>query len=565
MQVVVESRLSMANTLARSSVLFVLVAAVGGCGASPTDEGDDTAAAGAATTPLPEGTMAPTDVEQPVATAPQVTEGPGAQPAETGGAPLPTMPGTGPGPSGTTPSLDTVETPPGPVNPLPPGSQSDPSDPMVPPPTGSEPGPMEPVQQPAVDCDITIDSHDVSAQVPTVGVVTWSSTAAIESANIEFGPAGGELGMSAPVDLDEPGYKTLLLGMKGSSDYDFQIKATVDGQTCTSERQTLTTGPVANNVPVIRRDVMDAAAVSPGFIVTMAYGQGGNVPSFIFDEDGDPVWWGPTPASASAARLSWDSKYVWAVTGNPNAGGQGEVIRISVETGQSQSVPGTGASHHDLAPLPDGNVAVLMHGSGCSEVAEITPDLGITTTIDLSTAYSGGNCHANAILYHPEDETFTISDRTHNLFVKVDRAGGTLHWQFGGSNPLGPHIPGSWNVNHGHQVLENGNFLFFNNNGMGGGGGGFGFSGGSPVHEFSMDEGALSAELVFSYTSASGEQSSSLGDVQRLPNGNTLVTYSNQGIFHEVNSSGDLVQVITSSQPVGYAMHRVSLYGEPPK
>ncbi len=408
-----------------------------------------------------------------------------------------------------------------------------------------------------VDCGLTIDSQDVSSEIPTVGIISWSATGNIDEASIEFGPTGGELSMSAPVDLTQPGYRTLLLGMKGSSDYDFQIVASSGGQSCVSEVSTLSTGPVANSVPVIDRDISDEAAIDSGFIVTLGYAQ--NAPAFIFDKDGDPVWWGPAPANASAARLSWDSQYVYTVTGNPNAGGQGAVMRISVDGSEQQTIQGTDDAHHDLAPLPDGNVAVLMHGSNCSEVAEITPEMTVTTTIDLATAYGGGGCHANSILYHPADDTFTISDRSHNLYVKVTRAGELL-WQFGGSNPLGPHIEGSWNVNHGHHVLDNGHFLFFNNNGMGGMGGG-----GSPVHEFALDEQSLSAELLFSYTSASGESSSSLGDVQRLGNGNTLITYSNQGVIHEVNEAGELVQVIKSQGALGYAMHRVSLYGAPPK
>jgi len=46
--------------------------------------------------------------------------------------------------------------------------------------------------------------------------------------------------------------------------------------------------------------------------------------------------------------------------------------------------------------------------------------------------------------------------------------------------------------------------------------------------------------------------------------GNTLVTYSNQGLFHEVDMGGQLVQSF-ETDAVGYSMHRESLYGAPPK
>jgi hypothetical protein len=53
-----------------------------------------------------------------------------------------------------------------------------------------------------------------------------------------------------------------------------------------------------------------------------------------------------------------------------------------------------------------------------------------------------------------------------------------------------------------------------------------------------------------------------LGDVQRLPNGNTLITYSTSGIIEEVTSSGDLVQTI-SANSFGYTSFRETLYGPP--
>ncbi len=411
-------------------------------------------------------------------------------------------------------------------------------------------------------CGIQVDSYEVSSAIPTVGIVTWSASSAIDSAVIQFGLPETGLTMSAPVDLSEPGYRTLLLGMKGQHQYDFQIVASSGGQTCNSEILSLMTGAVSNQVPPIDRQVIDEAAIDPGFIVTVAYGN--NSPAFIFDADGDPVWWSPAPASASRARMDWEGKYMWMVTGNP-MGGRGEMRRVSMDGLDVQTdIPGLEDAHHDFAPLPGGSIAALIHGAGqngCSAVVEVGPDLGITPIIEnVSTIYTPvGDCHPNSILYHPADDTFTISDRNPNMYVKVTREG-EVEWQLGGDNPLGPHIPASWSVNHGHHLLDNGNFLLFNNNGAGGGG----IGGGSRVLEFQIDYDALTASEVLSYISATNESTGSLGDVQRLSNGNTLVTYSNQGIIHEIDASGNLVQTFTISA-LGYAMHRKSLYGPPPK
>jgi hypothetical protein len=67
---------------------------------------------------------------------------------------------------------------------------------------------------------------------------------------------------------------------------------------------------------------------------------------------------------------------------------------------------------------------------------------------------------------------------------------------------------------------------------------------------------------VFRY--AGGHSSLNLGDVQRLPEGNTLVTYSNDSIIHEIDPQGNLVMEIDGGgYAFGYASWRPSLY-EPP-
>ena len=59
-----------------------------------------------------------------------------------------------------------------------------------------------------------------------------------------------------------------------------------------------------------------------------------------------------------------------------------------------------------------------------------------------------------------------------------------------------------------------------------------------------IEEYALDGTKIFSY--AGGEYTANLGDVQRLLNGNTLVTYSNAGVAHEVDAQGTLVMRFSS-------------------
>jgi len=214
---------------------------------------------------------------------------------------------------------------------------------------------------------------------------------------------------------------------------------------------------------------------------------------------------------------------------------------------------GLTGGHHDFTVTPGGNIVAIVHQNECSGIVERTPSGEITTIVaDIHSLYEPmADCHPNSIHYHPEDESFTLSDRNPDLFVKISRTG-ELEWQFGGANPLAPvHYRGTWNVNHGHHLLPNGHFLFFNNGGA---------VRESPVLEYELTE--PEATLVWSYTAdyASG----TLGDVQRLPNGNTLITYSNAGLVREIDSDSQLVQEL-SLPSVGYVEHRTSLYGPPPR
>jgi hypothetical protein len=88
----------------------------------------------------------------------------------------------------------------------------------------------------------------------------------------------------------------------------------------------------------------------------------------------------------------------------------------------------------------------------------------------------------------------------------------------------------------------------------------------SQAIEFMLDASgsSLNASQAGSYQSSSGAHSDSLGDVQRLPNGNTLVVFSNNGRIEEVDPSWNVVQTLTASS-FGYANWRETLYGPPPR
>ena len=444
--------------------------------------------------------------------------------------------------------------------------------------TGAPAVPAEPTkgtvvltQTRAAEGNCTFDvEYELSADIATVGIVRWSSSFEDPSeARIEFGLPEAESRWVAPVDLDKDDYRTLLLGMKAERSYDFRIVVSDGDNECVSRDFTITTRPLPNAIPQMAREVYAPDRVEPGFIVTSTgignlFGGSGGDPVFILDSDGDVVWyWLETPAQTSRAHMDWAGNRMWMLALNVT-GGAGEVSYVSMDGSDLvENVPGFEDTHHDFTVLPDGTVTAIAHIGGCSGIIERSPD-GTTKTIveSVSSIYKpgkavyltvgGAECHPNSIHYHPEDDSYTISDRYIHAYVKFSRSGEVL-WQLGGYDPLGPYFHAVWAVNHGHHLLDNGNILIFSNGNAGED---------AKMIEYELDESKREANRIWEYDG--GETSPTLGDVQRLPGGNTLITYSNSGIIREIDDDGESVQEIRTAS-LGYATFRSSLYGPPPR
>ncbi|HSY39740.1 MAG TPA: arylsulfotransferase family protein [Polyangia bacterium] len=427
-------------------------------------------------------------------------------------------------------------------------------------------------------CSFSILSNDISPMMATVGIVEWSTSLSnLASADIVYTLDGAGAGLlnkggTAPVDLTKPNYRTLLLGLKQASDYTFHIEATdAHGAACKSPDYVLPTTGLLPAAPTISRTVSNAAAQANGFIVTSSGVTYGNY-AIIIDGDGEVVWYAESPIQCTRARMDYEGANMWMVEANEdNSTGEMRFVSMDGQTTMT-NISGLAAAHHDFAVLPGKIAAMVWIGTDTdseSNLVEMNSDgSGTATTVFKigSNLYVGGPgsgpgapaiaYHCNSILYHATDDSFTIGDRYPNLYVKVSHAG-AVAWQLGGSctnAPAGPShcVAESWQVNHGHHLLDDGTMLVFNNN-----------TNGSPSDalEFKLNTtGTMSATSVKAFESGS-LTSNVLGDVQRLPNGNTLITYSTSGVILEVDPSWATVQTLSGSY--GYADWRETLYGPP--
>jgi hypothetical protein len=415
-------------------------------------------------------------------------------------------------------------------------------------------------------CHFELEST-LSAAIPTVGIVNWSTDlAGLRAARLEFtlnDPAPDEInrGSGGPLDITVSPHRALMLGLKPERTYNYHIVATGGDGDCTSPEGTLTTG-AALGAPTVTRTTNDAAARAPGFIITSDGSfADGTRPSmaYIIDSDGAVVWWTEAPDSCTRALMDWEGANLWMVALNGGGVESGEMRRVSMDgTEVERDVPGLSGAHHDFTVLPGGIVAALYWKSTVnmdspSELVERSRDGTVVTVARLdSHLYESDGFHANSLLYHRADDSYTFGDRNASAYLKITRKGDPL-WQFGGDcsgAPAPKCVGGDWSMNHGHHLLDNGHIVFFSN-------------AESTTYEYGLDESAtaLTATRLWSYATP-GAASFVLGDVQRLPNGNTLVIYSVGGIIEEVSPTGDLVQTLRADT-FGYANFRETLYGPP--
>jgi hypothetical protein len=424
-----------------------------------------------------------------------------------------------------------------------------------------------------------VQSAQISNQIATVGIVTWSTTVpGLVSAKIEFG-LDRSYGLTAPVDKPTSGDNTtLLLGMKQAKTYHYRITATGSDGDCVGPDATIQTGTLMTGLPKISVNTKNKSALYGGFLITGQFvitSSGSGAPAYIVDADGDIVWAFKLAGDVTGAVMSYDGKSMWINRANvpesltPDS--QTFVHRVSMDGLIDQDVSTWFAGlNHQLTVLPDETVAFYAYNSsrGCDDIKEYSPSTGQVKVIVNAADAEGGvtTCHLNDIQYSRWDDTLVFSDMDNQTVGKVSRSNGKTVWLLNGahSSYTGDTWAGSQTGIH---LLAVDRFVLFNNNSkavanpsaIGGDGTG------SIVFELKLDTAARTITKVWAYKSSIANDV--MGDVQRLDNGNTVIAYSSKGVLQEVDQDGTLLEewTLDLGAVMGYIQKRKTLYGPPPR
>jgi len=144
------------------------------------------------------------------------------------------------------------------------------------------------------------------------------------------------------------------------------------------------------------------------------------------------------------------------------------------------------------------------------------------------------------------DTSLLLSFAHMNEITKIDRRTGEIIWRMGGENNQFAFINDTRPFTRQHDVrrLPNGNITVFDN-------GTFSNPFYSRGVEYEVDEVAMTATMVWEYDRYQDVQSTHKGNVQRLPNGNTIVAWGGMG-------DNPAVPSVTELDPEGNVVHEIS-------
>ncbi len=151
--------------------------------------------------------------------------------------------------------------------------------------------------------------------------------------------------------------------------------------------------------------------------------------------------------------------------------------------------------------------------------------------------------HSNSLMA-PDDTSFLVMSKRLDCLLKIDRATGTITWQLGGrySDFIHPGGGSVWRslvdndlFSHAHlSHAWDGGMVVFDN-------GDWSDPEVSRAVEYAFDEDLRTVEEVWSYVEPAGGHTASMGDVKRLPGGNTVIAWSGLGYVSEVTPDGTVV------------------------
>ncbi|MCK5573941.1 MAG: aryl-sulfate sulfotransferase [Bacteroidetes bacterium] len=317
---------------------------------------------------------------------------------------------------------------------------------------------------------------------------------------------------------------------------------------------------VPSDFPFVNVTVQDSPAEGKLFLTNLG---GGNPYLLILENDGTPVFFRRTPGYARDFKVQPTGLLTYHLAGISNAFYVMDSSYAVVDSFRCGN--GYETDEHELLMLPNGHVLLIGRDYQIVDMTPIDPDFSSRVTVigniiqELDTNHQvvfewrswdhfeitdcehinlGASridyVHMNSIELDT-DGNLIVSSRHMSEITKINRQTGEIIWRLGGKNNQFVLVNDPYGISFQHDarsqggdrytILDNGNFhdpRF------------------SRAIEYAIDTAAMTATLKWEYRHSPDRYTWWMGNAQRLPNGNTLIGWSDGSLpkATEVRSDG---------------------------
>lgn len=398
--------------------------------------------------------------------------------------------------------------------------------------------PIDTDTDPIEGFDLSLDSD-----VVTMIRASWEDPGSTE-AWVEYRIDGGDW-LSAP--STGPG-EAVILGVPASTEVTARAALVLGGTERRTEDLSITTGTLPSSllVPDVRVYEPSLALDADWAMIVVAGGSYTFGPPYwieIFDRQGQIVWYKRVPDSMLTfyPSVSMDGTHIWHESEDIFGVGHAKpsVTRQTLDGRWSvqQSVPNLGQA---IAEGPDGSFYFETRSGSSYQLSRLHPDGTVSTEWDCGQWFRAHGldhryCPMNTCNWDPVRDTVLVSQFYTDTVFEIDLATGQPIRQMGQlqqGDPWSFDPPESMFVYQHDPYWTSAGTLLVSTHVQG-------QSGVQVAAEYEVDDATKTLHRIWSYQS-SDLWATQLGEARRLPNGNTILGYGQDGAVREVTSAGEV-------------------------
>ncbi len=370
-------------------------------------------------------------------------------------------------------------------------------------------------------------------------------------------------------------HKIFVMGLVANASCEIVARSRAGNGDVDSFSTSIEVAPLPDFLPSGFEVEIDRETVAPGWTLANFHNhsQGGQLSVGLLDPEGRFRWYARLGTNLFGTVVQEVSAHDEGVL----VGSQGEIAPAFI--GWDGDVVWTRAlpsSHHDVRRYPTADFLTYpTRGMPCGPFDHTAGGVDRMNLHTGEVVWSWDICghfepptwrndwaHINTYEPIPEENAFLLSLRNVSAILKFSEETGALLWHLGRGGDF-ELTNGEWfEIQHAPEVQPNGNILLFDN-----GPEARGYSRGI---EIALDEENMTAEIVWEWApedTGGGWWCAIWGDADRLPNGNTLMTFGQAdpefpARLVEVTPEGEPAWVLTYSNV--WASYRADRVAPPP-